>query len=298
MTAWLSHRATKLPTIAACAIAALVLAETPALAADPASGVREGNAISRFFGRFQGRSNTTVQPAQPVPGYIVREADDEGALDIHESALDRNVTTHDKALDVGRIIDERLLGLPRSAEDELKDKYRRSQLPNAQASRSGIFSGLDTISAGRVAGAPNVPAGATIYSAPDSSAVYSNGTPNDAAPRIQDVSKLCSDPRMLANILDRFNWVQRTTWETDTRMVAVEHPREVYYRTVGDYAYLSKRYCRATVVLNTGHKRNMVYQVVEDTGGAGGFYDRARFCVVGYDRMKEHEPSCRVLRAL
>ena len=284
---------------AAALLVSLSLTTTAALAADPADGARQGNAVTRFFGRLGGTPRpTAAAPRRAVPGYILRETDDEGALDLEQSALERNVTTYDKALNVGRIIDERVFGLPQSPENELREKYRRSQLPEAYESRAGIFAGLDHIRAGRVKGAPTTTGGATVVSRPDSNTVYSDGTRNEAAPRLQDVAKLCSDPRGLANILDRFNWVQRNTWETDIRIVAIEHPKEHYYRTVGDYAYLSKRYCRATAVLNTGHKRNLVFNFVEDTGGAGGFYDRARFCVQGYDWMNEHEPSCRVLRAL
>lgn len=281
----------------AAALLAVGLSTSAAKAADPMDGARSGNPITRLFGRMKGTPQV-VQSAQPVPDYIRREADDEGALDVQESALDRNVTNYDRALNIADTIDRRLFGLPESPEMELRDKYRRSQLPNAYQSRSGILSGLDHVRAGRVLNAPAAPAGATVFSNPDSDVVYSDGTRNDAAPRIQDVAKLCSDPRALANVLDRFNWAQRNTWESGVRMVAVEHPREHYYRTVGDYAYLSKRYCRATAVLNTGEQRTMVYQIIEDTGGAGGFYDRARFCVRGFDEMNEHEPACRVLRAL
>lgn len=279
----------------AAALVALALSGAPAQAADAADGVRQGNAVTRFFGRFK---TQPVRPAHPVPGYIAREADDEGALDVRESALDRNVTPYDRALGVGNTIDRFVFGLPPSPETELRDKYRRSQDPAMHESRAGIFSGLSRVRAGRVIGAPDLPPGATVVSRPDSNGVFSDGTPSEAAPRIQDVAKLCSDPRALANIIDRFNWAQKKTWETSIRMVAVEGPREHYYRTVGDYAYLSKRYCRATAVMNTGHKRVMVYQIIEDTGGAGGFYDRARWCVRGYDWMNEHEPACRVLRAL
>ena len=288
-------RARVLGTGIAVAVLAFSMNAPSSYAADQADGARSGQGVSGFFSRFKPQRR---QAHHPVPGYIAREADDEGALDVLDSALDRNVTATDKALGVGNAIDRFVFGLPESPEDELRRKYRRAQDPAMHQSRAGIFSGLSRVRAGRVSGAPDLPAGATVVSRPDSNGVFSDGTPSEAAPRIQDVAKLCSDPRALANIIDRFNWAQKTTWETSIRMVAVEGPREHHYRTVGDYAYLSKRYCRATAVLNTGHKRVLVYQIVEDMGGAGGFYDRSHWCVRGYDWMNEHEPACRVLRAL
>lgn len=284
--------------LSAAAFASLMLAAEPSLAADPQAGVREGNTISRFFGRLgkPRRAEVLVAP-RPVPDYIRRETDREGALDTYLTPQERHLNTYDKALNVGRAIDETLFGLPQSPENELRQKELFAKTPQAYESRAGIFDGLTSVTAGTVR-VPNVPAGAAIYSPPGSDRAFSGGAPIDVAPRLQDVAKLCDDPRMLANVLDRFNWAQHNTFESPIRLVAVTHPREVHYRTVGDYAYLSKRYCRATAVMSTGHHRHMVYQVIEDTGGAGGFYDRADFCVAGYDHMREHEPSCRVLRAL
>lgn len=239
------------------------------------------NPFARLFA-----PKAATEPSLPVPGYIQREADREGALDVVPAPR----------RSIGAVVD-RALGMPVAPDDELERKYIRSQYPQSRESRSSVFDGLSRIGASLPPLNRDVDLnGAVIVSPEDSRAVYSDGRPNNAAPRIQDVAALCDDPRTLADILSRFNWVQRKTWRTDLRMVAVERPREMDYRTVGDHMVLSKRYCRATAVLNDGRHRRMVYQIVEDTGGAGGFYDRARWCVEGHDRMREHEPACRVLR--
>ena len=269
------------------ALAALAGPMTEASAADVETGAQ--GPFARLFGRAP-----PAQPLQAVPDYILREADREGALEVDVSPLEAAREARGRNRNVGRALDTYLFGLPLSPERELEDKYRRSQLPGAMQRHEGIFSGLDSISTGSVRGGPTAMGGATVRRDARGN-IYSDGTPTNAAPRVQDVAKLCDDPRTLADILERFNWAQHNTYLTDTRIDAIGSAHERGYRTVGDVAYLSKRYCEATVSLNTGHTRRLVYQIVEDTGGAGGFYDRARFCVQGFDEMNESEPTCRVL---
>jgi hypothetical protein len=145
---------------------------------------------------------------------------------------------------------------------------------------------------------PPVVPKAEMWQAPSGLLWKAPPTGVDVAPPSQDVSKLCTDQRTLAEIVQRFNWVQSETWGTAVRMVGISGIREVALKNDGiereKYTYVPKRYCRAEAVLNTGRRHKLAYLLNEE-GGFVGLYAGLTFCVAGYDWFNQNEPSCRVL---
>jgi hypothetical protein len=111
----------------------------------------------------------------------------------------------------------------------------------------------------------------------------------------------CLKPKYLEKIVNRFNWVQEKTWETNIRMIGIHDPREIDFKLNGPETMVDKVYCRASAEIvdlsspDLPPKTHMVAFIVEEDGGFVGVVPGIEWCVAGYDWFREYEPSCRVL---
>lgn len=162
-----------------------------------------------------------------------------------------------------------------------------------------------------------------VFCLAERAAAADMGVPRTGPQMVDRGTTACADPRYLNQIVERFDWVQRETWDNDARLIGISDIREVTYKPHQQGNYAPKVYCLATAQVasaaygpahaasaKTGlplyepaepgavpvqvrnHKLSFI---LTEEGGFVGRSPGIEFCVAGYDWFNLHEPSCRVL---
>lgn len=101
----------------------------------------------------------------------------------------------------------------------------------------------------------------------------------------------CNDPKVLHEIIERFNWAEEHTFQRGVKLEGLDYPRE---RVVDLGRQIPRRYCRADGFLSNGRHRTVLY-LIEGGQGFSGTGFNVEFCVNGYDRWRVYNGSCRTL---
>ncbi|WP_306118653.1 MULTISPECIES: hypothetical protein [unclassified Roseitalea] len=108
---------------------------------------------------------------------------------------------------------------------------------------------------------------------------------------------LCTDRKMLANIVDDFrhqaiNMLHRPELGI-ADIIGIRQTRLIAPGT--DLAPVPRRYCAATAMLTTGEHRAIWY-LIEGGAGFASIGSKVEFCVAGFDRWNVYNADCRLLR--
>ncbi len=103
----------------------------------------------------------------------------------------------------------------------------------------------------------------------------------------------CDHPKVLGQIVERFNWAEENTWHRGFYLSDITRTRE---RVVQDgYKRLvPRRYCRGHAILTNGRHPTLFYLIEANAGFAGTGFN-VEFCVNGLDPWRVHDGNCRVL---
>jgi hypothetical protein len=113
-----------------------------------------------------------------------------------------------------------------------------------------------------------------------------------SGPRYDRVVPLCEEPGPLNMIARRFAEKERRFWNSALEIVGFEGVRETRFHPWHSET-IPRRFCRATVLVNDGRKRPLLYWIGEDTGIIGATYG-VEWCVVGLDRNWAYSPGCKM----
>lgn len=102
----------------------------------------------------------------------------------------------------------------------------------------------------------------------------------------------CVSERTLSAILQDFNWVQHSTFESALRMVRISDAR-IYAYADDKPAFHDRYYCQGTAHLSNGQTAPLYYRLNYD--GWPPLGNRMQWCVVGYDYFRAYAPGCRQL---
>ena len=119
----------------------------------------------------------------------------------------------------------------------------------------------------------------------------------------------CGDEKVLGRIQGRFDNREARYWNSELRLVTIEHVRETAFRPNG-HDLIPRRYCTAKAVFSDNSRARLDYNIVEDQGITGWhgslFLGLIRFptpssfnvewCVSGLDRHRTFAPDCRMAR--
>ena len=100
----------------------------------------------------------------------------------------------------------------------------------------------------------------------------------------------CHDVSLLQRISSRFHQAEREYWSSGLEILGYDKVRETGYRTTG-LDYIPRRYCRASVVMNDGKVRQVVYAIAENQSIIG-WGPGVEWCIVGLDRNYAWGRSC------
>ena len=104
----------------------------------------------------------------------------------------------------------------------------------------------------------------------------------------------CEEEKVLASIVEEFNWAERKTWQRGFTMDGIVQPYETSTFPEGR-RQIPRRYCRALGVLSDGRECKVYYMVEGGQGFAGTSFNVA-WCIVTADPWREYGSGCRVLR--
>lgn len=104
----------------------------------------------------------------------------------------------------------------------------------------------------------------------------------------------CHDSKVLATIVERFNWAERNTWFRGITIDHIERTRErlVQSTRVSD---IPRRYCRGHARLSNG-KHPTLYYLIEGGQGFAGNGFNVEFCISGFDNWNTYDGWCRAIR--
>lgn len=119
----------------------------------------------------------------------------------------------------------------------------------------------------------------------------------------------CDDPKVLGRIQGRFDRRETRYWNSELRLVGIDHVRETYFRPNGS-DLIPRRYCTGRVLLSDNSRARIDYNIVEDQGITGWhgslFLGLIRFptpgsfnvewCISGLDRHRTYAPDCKMAR--
>ena len=115
----------------------------------------------------------------------------------------------------------------------------------------------------------------------------------------------CHAPKVLHEIVERFNEAEEDLWHRGLVMTSIGHARERAELTEPrpgehDPRLIPRRYCTATAVLNRtethrAHKRTVLY-LIEGGQGFAGTHHEVFFCINGLDPWRVYDGNCEVLR--
>ncbi|MFD0915660.1 hypothetical protein ACFQ14_04510 [Pseudahrensia aquimaris] len=103
----------------------------------------------------------------------------------------------------------------------------------------------------------------------------------------------CDDPKVLKQIVEKFNWAEDNTWHRGFVLDGLEHTRERQVHD-SDHTAIPRRYCRAHALLSNGKHPTMLYLIEGGQGFAGTGFN-VEFCINGLDPWRVYDGSCRVL---
>ena len=104
----------------------------------------------------------------------------------------------------------------------------------------------------------------------------------------------CHDTKVLATIVERFNWADRNTW---FRGITIDHMERTGERLVQStrVSDIPRRYCRGHAILSNG-KHPTLYYLIEGGQGFAGNGFNVEFCISGFDNWNEYDGWCRAIR--
>ncbi|MGB6534866.1 MAG: hypothetical protein WBF58_02775 [Xanthobacteraceae bacterium] len=104
----------------------------------------------------------------------------------------------------------------------------------------------------------------------------------------------CDYPPALDRIVDKFDSKEARFWNSELRIVGIEH--------IGETAYLPwaaqsipRRFCHGVALINNGIRHPIYYSIASGTGMIGASWG-VNFCVVGLDRNWAYNPACRAAK--
>lgn len=103
----------------------------------------------------------------------------------------------------------------------------------------------------------------------------------------------CDDPKVLGQIVERFNWAEENTWHRGFYLEDITRTRERVVQD-GHHRQVPRRYCRGHAKLTNGRHPTLMYLIEEGAGFAGTGFN-VEFCINGLDPWRVHDGSCRVL---
>jgi len=103
----------------------------------------------------------------------------------------------------------------------------------------------------------------------------------------------CDDPKVVADIIERFNWAEENTWQRGFGLEDVVETRERVVVDTGQSA-IPRRYCRGHAQLSNGRHPTVLY-LIEGGQGFAGTGHKVEFCINGLDPWRSYDGSCRVI---
>jgi hypothetical protein len=121
---------------------------------------------------------------------------------------------------------------------------------------------------------------------------------DDPAVRVGSLSRgavpLCDQASVLRNIASRYQWRNRTTWQTDLAIGEVGRISETAFKP-GDPGLIDRRYCHAKVTLSNGRRADLFY-LIEERQGFASIGWGVEFCLPGQDPWRVYDAGCRAIR--
>lgn len=105
---------------------------------------------------------------------------------------------------------------------------------------------------------------------------------------------VCSEMKVLDNIVQRFNKADASLWHNEIALVSISgaYERDV---NIAIQSSINRRYCRGKAWMSNGKSRTLHF-VIEQGMGLAGFKWGVEYCLKGSDRWRAYNGGCRVLR--
>ena len=112
-----------------------------------------------------------------------------------------------------------------------------------------------------------------------------------SGPRYDNDVPLCDEHAPLDKIAARFTSKEGRFWNSALAIVGFERIREIAWEPWRS-GTIPRRFCVASVRLSDGTLHQINYSIIEDGGWLGADFG-VEWCVVGLDRNRAYNPSCR-----
>lgn len=102
----------------------------------------------------------------------------------------------------------------------------------------------------------------------------------------------CDAPEVTNKIRSRFSETDATYWRTGLQIASFDAIKTTDFRPWG-LDFIPRRFCRGVVTMSDGVRRNISYELGEDTGMIGWSWG-VRFCINGLDPSLAYAPACKM----